>query len=113
MSARRITGRENVYDEAARRRFSLQYTPTDDMKVMVAIKVERSINEDPFFSLSAVLLGAIPSTTRLNFLSVRFGGSQLLSLSVLRTPLQFTEQGYFNPIGEMCSVRHTRSSTAS
>ena len=60
MSARRIAEREDIYDEPAAKRLSLHKAPADDLKVMVAMKFERSNNEDPFRSLSAVLLGAVP-----------------------------------------------------
>ena len=58
MSARRIAGREDVYDGPAAKRFSLHQAPSEDLKAMVDMKVEGSINEDPFCSLYAVLLVA-------------------------------------------------------
>jgi len=76
MSARRIVGREDGYDEPAAKRFSLHQAPSEDLKAEVAMKVERSINEDPFCFLSTVFLGAVPLTIRLNSVSIEFGGSQ-------------------------------------
>ena len=107
MSARRIVGREDAYDEPAAKRFSLHHAPSEDLKAKVAMKVERSINEDPFCFLSTVFLGAVPFNDTFEFPFHRVRREPAPSLTDAPNSLQFTQQRYSIRIGEMCSVRYT------